>query len=385
MIKKVTIILFLLISIMLIFFLAYKDIIYQEGDPLPVIKGIIQLNSKSYAKISDDPIKFITKTNDKNELFDYIEKENNVKFEEQLGAGYIFDGPEKNVILISNQYTRFYQVWKYAETKKDKTEQIEKLINDFGKKLQSVSLLAPEDVLAASMDENYKEYLTPELLTKWKQDPQDALGRLVSSPWLDRIEILKTIKINDSEYTVIAEIMEITSVEAGTDKIAAKRPVNLKVKDFEGKYLIEDGVAGNYEEANSILYINEEYGFVFPLPESWKNFSIVKSQWEGIPLDSSDPDKNKINGPIINIRHPKWTAENMHQDIPIMIFTHEQWQLIENEKLSLGAAPIPPSELGRNKSYIFALPARYNYAFLEGFEEVEKILLNNPLLAFDID
>lgn len=131
--KKLTIIFFSLISIMLIAFFACKDVIYQEGNPLPVIKGIVQLNSKSYAVISNDPLKFITKTNNKSELFNYIEKENNVKFEEQLGAGYIFDGPDKYVILISKQYSRFYQVWKYTDTKKDSNEQIEKLVNDFGK------------------------------------------------------------------------------------------------------------------------------------------------------------------------------------------------------------------------------------------------------------
>lgn len=79
------------------------------------------------------------------------------------------------------------------------------------------------------------------------------------------------------------------------------------------------------------------------------------------------------------IRHPLWTSDKPYQDIPIMIFTHGQWDLIQDEKLSLGAAPIGPKELGRNDNYIFALPARYNYAFLLGYEEVENILESNPL------
>jgi hypothetical protein len=52
----------------------------------------------------------------------------------------------------------------------------------------------------------------------------------------------------------------------------------------------------------------------------------------------------------------------------------DQWALIQQEKLSVGAAPIGPSELGRNEKYIFALPARYNFAYLPGFEEVQKII-----------
>ena len=66
-----------------------------------------------------------------------------------------------------------------------------------------------------------------------------------------------------------------------------------------------------------------------------------------------------------------------------MVFTLAQWGLVQAEKLSVGAAPIPPTELGRNSTYVFALPARYNYAFPTGYEEVEQILQGHPLQAFD--
>lgn len=62
-----------------------------------------------------------------------------------------------------------------------------------------------------------------------------------------------------------------------------------------------------------------------------------------------------------------------------MIFTLTEWSLIQQEKISVGAAPIAPSELGRNKNYVFALPARYNFAYPVGFEEVQKIIENKPL------
>ena len=57
-----------------------------------------------------------------------------------------------------------------------------------------------------------------------------------------------------------------------------------------------------------------------------------------------------------------------------MVFTPEQWNLIQKEELAVSAAPIGPSELGQNAKYIFALPARYNYAFPVGFEEVQTII-----------
>ena len=83
------------------------------------------------------------------------------------------------------------------------------------------------------------------------------------------------------------------------------------------------------------------------------------------------------------MRHPAWTADKPRQDVPIMIFTPSQWQLIEDQKMSLGAAPIGPSELGRNANYIFALPARYNYAFPEGWEEVQQIIDSHPLTSLN--
>jgi hypothetical protein len=95
----------------------------------------------------------------------------------------------------------------------------------------------------------------------------------------------------------------------------------------------------------------------------------------------SQPSQS-IKGPEIFIRNPLWTQDNPYQDIPIMVFTYDQWNLIEQEKLAVSAAPIGPSELGRNAKYIFALPARYNFAFPAGFEEVEKIIESKPLSAF---
>lgn len=132
------------------------------------------------------------------------------------------------------------------------------------------------------------------------------------------------------------------------------------------------------ETPNKIEYQNNEYDFVFSLPLSWKNYSVVLDKWSGQLLDSEEASST-IEGVKILIRHPQWTAENPRQDIPVMVFTPEQWNLIQQEKLAVSAAPISPTELGRNANYYFALPARYNYAFITGYEEIEEILKNKPL------
>jgi hypothetical protein len=137
---------------------------------------------------------------------------------------------------------------------------------------------------------------------------------------------------------------------------------------------------GSPGASKGLVYINNEYGFRFSLPKSWKGYTLVASGWNGRVIDSN-PEKSE-KGPAISIRHPLWTKENPRQDIPIMVFTHAQWQLIEKEELSVSAAPIGPSELGRNAKYVFALSARYNFAYLPGWEEVDQILQHKPLQAF---
>jgi hypothetical protein len=135
------------------------------------------------------------------------------------------------------------------------------------------------------------------------------------------------------------------------------------------------------EPATSIEYRNTDYGFTFSLPESWKGYSIMTQQWEGFPNNANGAasDDTPVYGPEILIVHPLWTVEHPRQDIPIMVFTLAQWDQVQQAELTVGAAPIPPSELGRNATYLFALPARYNYAFPTGYEEVAKILEGNPL------
>lgn len=132
------------------------------------------------------------------------------------------------------------------------------------------------------------------------------------------------------------------------------------------------------DSQDSIVYKNDKYGFTFTLPQSFKGYTIVDSNWK------ANDETVKISGPELLIRHPDWTSDNPRQDIPIMIFTTDQWKALENDELHIGAAPINPSELDRNSKYVFALPARYNYSFLTGFEEVDKILSDHPLKAFEI-
>ena len=150
---------------------------------------------------------------------------------------------------------------------------------------------------------------------------------------------------------------------------------------------IDFGVA--YDEvANAVMintefiqYENAQYGFKFTLPKSWENYSVLTEKWDGSRITDDQGSSVPETGPMLKIRHPSWTSQRERQDIPIMIFTLTQWDDLQNGDLIVGAAPMPPSELGRNANYVFALPARFDYSFSEGYEEVESIIENKPLQA----
>lgn len=144
---------------------------------------------------------------------------------------------------------------------------------------------------------------------------------------------------------------------------------------------IEPIRSGKLIATSTILYTNNDFGFTFTLPDNWKGYSIVVSKWIGEPIGSTQGTP-QVTGPLIAIRHPLWTSDTPRQDIPIMVFSLREWDDMQREQFHIGAAPIPPSELGRNANYVFALPARYNYAFPVGFEEVQAILDGKPLHAF---
>jgi hypothetical protein len=260
------------------------------------------------------------------------------------------------------------------DTENENRNTVEGLVENFGSKLQLVSLLSPD--AESSMEKNYGGLVAPDLLDKWRKDPENAPGRLVSSPWPDHIEIRNISGNSDGSYLADGVIVEVTSADTETGGAAAKREITLNVANIGGKWLIDVVTLGNYETDETITYENDQYGFDFQLPVSWKGYTLVTENWNGSEVASGDL---KETGPILSIRHPEWKQDDQRQDIPIMIFTLSQWDAVQTEKLSVSAAPFPPSELGRNSTYVFALPARYNYAFPTGYEEVEDILSGKPL------
>lgn len=137
----------------------------------------------------------------------------------------------------------------------------------------------------------------------------------------------------------------------------------------------------NIPSAQSLLYTNSQFGFTFALPDSWKGFSVVETAWQGNPLTTTTV---KQTGPKLLIRNPSWSAALPYEDIPVLVFTVEQWESYMAEAYAISAAPIQATELGRNNLYVFALPPRWNFDYSEGDKEAEAIVASHPLKAFTI-
>jgi len=130
-----------------------------------------------------------------------------------------------------------------------------------------------------------------------------------------------------------------TNEEDATQESPSKdQPTSVENTDKENEETSQPKV--NSEVKENIIYDNTEYGFTFTLPKSWSGYQVVTDSWEG--RDINQQDKIIASGPILSIRHPKWTEDSPRQDIPIMVFTHEQWESLQKEEFVIGAAPILP-------------------------------------------
>jgi hypothetical protein len=119
--------------------------------------------------------------------------------------------------------------------------EVRTLVEIFGKRLKSVSLLAPD--AAQEIQTQYAEFVSPDLLAAWKSDPSKAPGRLTSSPWPDRIEISTLGKEGSDRYAMTGLVNEVTSVEAVNGGAFATQPVRMVVQKLQGGWLITEYTA----------------------------------------------------------------------------------------------------------------------------------------------
>lgn len=115
-------------------------------------------------------------------------------------------------------------------------------------------------------------------------------------------------------------------------------------------------------ESGKLVYENSQYGFTLQLAADWEGYAVSTSSVE--------------YGAKVLLRHPKWTEASHYEDIPVLIYPIAKWQEWEKNHFEgyPTAAPIGPTERGRNNMYVFATAPRYNYDFSTGWEEAEDII-----------
>lgn len=116
--------------------------------------------------------------------------------------------------------------------------EIRDLVENFGKRLQDVSLLSSD--AAQEMQKQYSEFASPALLETWMSDVTKAPGRIVSSPWPDRIEITTLAKEGSDRYVITGFVIEVTSVEVVNGGAADRIPVRVVVQKSQGRWLITE-------------------------------------------------------------------------------------------------------------------------------------------------
>lgn len=103
----------------------YSQVIFQEGNPWPEIKGIAKLafSRSDIVKLSSSDDKYLTKSQGGSQAIDVFMRDRGYEFTDQMGSGYLYKSSNKTVVLTRRQYSRFYTIWtvpdNIAETNND--------------------------------------------------------------------------------------------------------------------------------------------------------------------------------------------------------------------------------------------------------------------------
>jgi hypothetical protein len=102
--------------------------------------------------------------------------------------------------------------------------EVRAVVENFGKQLRLVSVLAPAAAARQSIADAYADIAAPDLLDAWQRDPRSAPGREVSNPWPARIEI-RGFAASTDRCRVDGDVIYVTSADTVT--AVERRPVSL--------------------------------------------------------------------------------------------------------------------------------------------------------------
>ena len=115
---------------------------------------------------------------------------------------------------------------------------VRNLVLEFGSKMQQIALQSPDSALSRAYRAHYGTIVANSLIIEWVKNRTRAPGRLTSSPWPERIEILNLARKSPRAFLVDAEIVERTSAEAAGD--AGRIPIRLAIWKAARQWRIND-------------------------------------------------------------------------------------------------------------------------------------------------
>lgn len=101
-----------------LFTIGYKDVIFQEGNPLPIVKGIgkMMITGESLVQYAENPDKYITKSGNEYEPLKQFMNEKGWEYQEQMGAGFVFKKGNDTTTVSTRLYTKKFVLIYLNET-----------------------------------------------------------------------------------------------------------------------------------------------------------------------------------------------------------------------------------------------------------------------------
>ena len=95
--------------------LIYNKVIFQEGNPVPIVAGISKLSftNRDIVKISDNPRWYIISSKDGYDPIINIMEGEDWEYIEQIGSGLIFEKGDERLTISTVQFTRWYRIVKF--------------------------------------------------------------------------------------------------------------------------------------------------------------------------------------------------------------------------------------------------------------------------------
>ncbi len=103
-------------AIIFLGFLSRWPLIFQEGNPWPLLKGIANLHAgrQELVRLDFPGEQYLSRGNDTEAIKSFLESRG-YDFVEQMGAGYIFESATgSRALAVHRYYSRHYSLWKLS-------------------------------------------------------------------------------------------------------------------------------------------------------------------------------------------------------------------------------------------------------------------------------